>query len=228
MFGEWLFQRTGKIPIADGESFVTLATLSEKAAKFVTRLYSLQLSGVHTWLQELSRHDGELQLAPEQFNELRELLNIEVGDRNDKRWRVRLKRTPERWTPDHIYRVAGRRGVLQPAPATLDWAAALVWLVIEQGQIPSGVLPLPYLIYSAFALQHCVKLQQVDGDAANQPFAITALTDYLTQPRMLLNESQVSELRHYLKNEPAVLESNARGVSERVERLFQDWNLNYG
>lgn len=225
-FGEWLFERVGRIPTADGKSRMTLAAMSEKAAKFVTRLHSLQLSGVHVWLHELSRGGSRLRLNSEQITELRDLLNIEVGNRNDKRWRVRLKRTPERWTPDHIYRLAGRRSVLQPAPVTLEWAAAFVWLVIEQAEIPSGTLPLPCLIYAAYALQYCSKLKPLDSES-DRVFAHHALDNYLTHPRKLLNEAQENELRHYLKNEPSLLMETANCVSVQIQDLFGKWEVTY-
>ncbi len=196
---------------------LTMAELSEKAAKFCFRLHELYLQGVPKALRDLQPGGRPVQADAVRNNEISRRLDL-GGKRIEQ---LKQGRDIQRFTVDHLYKIAALQGVSEPAPCVLEWGAVLTWLVLHvdslSGQpegkfgVPGGSVPLECVVYAACALSLIKPLRptgtasestglSAEQDAAKwQIRALDVCTHYLARPRRLLSgldERRLAELLH--------------------------------
>lgn len=262
--GDWWFLRQQRIPlsahrIADNRvrweqtssrrrpetwtSDISLAEISEKAARFCFRLHSMQLAGVREMLTQLGARDASI-LTRQQQAEIRQRMDVPKG----KQWSERLKTSLNRWTLDFNYKLGVLRGVGQPSPPLLDWAASMTWITMSQAETAGVTLPLRYVIYSCCAIALCSRMKPIgslnssatiaakasgasitelreSGLPEWKATALCAADGYLTEPRMLLCESDRRQLQHLVCNEQSQFFSVAAEASREVRLRLLDWEV---
>lgn len=217
---------------------LTMAELSETAAKLCFRLHSMYLQGVPGLLKELQQDNLQ---ASQHANWTREInRRLDVGGKRIEK--LKQGRDVQRFTLDHLYKLAALQGVFEPAPCVLEWGAVLTWLVLHLGSqpveggstlgIPGGTVPLECVIYAACALcliepigaqqDSCVVADNVSSlePAAWQRQALDICEQYLSRPRLLIAQADFVRLSTLLEDEPAEVFRTAQQCSERLRVLL--------
>lgn len=213
---------------------LTMAELSETAAKLCFRLHSMYLQGVPGLLKELQQDSLPAAQYMARIREINRRLDL-GGKRIEK---LKQGRDVQRFTVDQIYKLAVLQGVPEPAPCVLEWGAVLTWLLLHLGShpvdaggtvgIPGGTVPLECVVYAACAMFLIEPIgpkkdsgAAQDGDAGLasatwQRQALEACEQYLSRPRLLLGQADFVSLSAFLEDDPAEVFRTAQRCSERL------------
>jgi hypothetical protein len=217
---------------------LTMAELSETAAKLCFRLHSMYLQGVPGLLKELQQDSLPAAQYMARIREINRRLDL-GGKRIEK---LKQGRDVQRFTVDQIYKLAVLQGVPEPAPCVLEWGAVLTWLLLHLGShsvdaggtvgIPGGTVPLECVVYAACAMFLIEPIgpkkdsgAAQDGDAGLasatwQRQALEACEQYLSRPRLLLGQADFVSLSAFLEDDPAEVFRTAQRCSERLRPLL--------
>lgn len=217
---------------------LTMAELSETAAKLCFRLHSMYLQGVPALLKELQQDSLPAAQYGTRIREINRRLDL-GGKRIEK---LKQGRDVQRFTVDQIYKLAVLQGVSEPAPCVLEWGAVLTWLLLHLGShpldaggavgIPGGTVPLECVIYAACAMclidpigakqDASVSADTVVGleSAAWQRRVLEVCEQYVNRSRLLMGQADFVRLSELLEDDPAEVFRIAQQCSERLRLLL--------
>lgn len=210
---------------------ISMAELTEKAAKLCFRLRVLQLLGT----------DRQLQKSQEQSRQGEDTRNsrqmsVRFDFPSEREWLIRLKPDLERWTPDLLYKVAIHHGVAEPAPSALEWGAVVTWLLLERCVV-QGPLPADCVAYAACAAALArgnapdTVLNSFAVAGTDEEFhwwqtaALQATRKICSAEQSILEQSQLSELQILTKLEQAQFFRRAADCSARVTAVLQQMGV---
>lgn len=205
--------------------------LSELAARAVHRKRFLSMWDVSELLHALQ--DGcktrRSKAQPDQW--LRKRLDLQ----HTREFAEKMEDDPtSRWSPDELFKMAALTDVDDPAPRTLEWAATLTWLVLEQGQASEGFLPPDILLYAAAALETMNRDTSASGTAGGIRMSGDDWTEatqrrvraYLQRPITLLASEGENSVRPVTRAGSEVeLQSRVLRVSRHIHDRFQEWSI---
>ena len=220
---------------------LTMGELSEKAAKVCFRLHELYLQGVPKALRDLQPGGRPVQADAVRYNDRSKEISQRLDLGGKRTEQLKQGRDIQRFTVDHLYKIAALQGVSEPAPCVLEWGAVLTWLVLHvdslSGQpegkfgVPGGSVPLECVVYAACALSLIKPLGPSGGasestglsaeqDTAKwQIRALEVCTHYLARPRRLLSGLDERRLAELLQADRVRFFRIAQECSERLRSL---------
>ena len=212
---------------------ISMAELTEKAAKLCFRLRVLKLLGTGRYLRESRREDVGRQDSHDLSNRQ---LSLRFDFPSEREWLIRLKPDLERWTPDLLYKVAIHHGVSDPAPSALEWGAEVTWLFLERGVV-QGALPAGCVAYAACAAalargnapdSGLNSFTIAEGDDEYhwwQSAALESAEKICAVEHGILGASQLAELRVLTRLEQSQFFQRAVDCSARVTALLQQMGV---